>query len=125
MAQFPYTRTYKRFPCHAPLIIGGESHICEGTLRNLSMDGCSILCDRELALDSKVRMSLLLPDQLSSLPIELGRVIWIQGRECGVEFIQLPLHARLRLNRTLRVALIQFLNDRNNWELQEHTASGL
>jgi hypothetical protein len=125
MAQFPHTRTYKRFPFHAPLIIGGESHICEGTLRNLSMDGCSILCDRALALGSKVRVSLLLPDQTSSLSIELGRVTWVQGRECGVEFIQLPLRARLRLNRTLRVALIQFLNTRRNRELQEHTVSGL
>ena len=125
MAQFPHTRTYKRFPFHAPLIIGGESHICEGTLRNLSMDGCSIVCDRELALDSKVRVNLLLPDQTSSLPIELGRVTWVQGRECGMEFLQLPLHARLRLNRMLRVALIQFLNARSNREFQEHTASAL
>jgi hypothetical protein len=125
MAQFPHARTYKRFSFHAPLIVGGESHICEGMLRNLSMDGCSIVCDRELACDSKVRMNLLLPDQTSSLPIELGRVIWVQGRECGVEFIQLPLHARLRLNRTLRTALIQFLNAPNNWELPEQTVSGL
>lgn len=125
MAQFSHRRTYKRFPFHAPLIIGSESHICEGRLLNLSMDGCSIMCDRELALDSKVRVSLLLPDQTSSLPIELGRVTWVQGRECGVEFIQLPLHARLRLNRTLRVALIQFLNARRSQELQERTVSGL
>jgi hypothetical protein len=89
------------------------------------MDGCSILCDRELALDSKVRVNLLLPDQTSSLPIELGRITWVQGRECGVKFIRLPLHARLRLNRTLRVALIQFLNARRSQELQERTVSGL
>lgn len=125
MARFPHTRTYKRFPFHAPLIIGGESHICEGMLRNLSMDGCSIVCDRELALDCKVRVNLLLPDQTSSLPIELGRVTWVQGRECGVEFIQLALHARLRLNRTLRTALIQFLNALTNRELPEQTVSGL
>ncbi|MGZ8406191.1 MAG: PilZ domain-containing protein [Nitrospira sp.] len=125
MAQFPHTRTYKRFPFQAPLILGNESHICEGMLRNLSMDGCSILCDRELVLDSKVRVNLLLPDQTSSLPIELGRVIWVQGRECGVEFIQLPLHARLRLNRTLRIALIHFLNAPKNRELPEQTLSGL
>lgn len=124
MAQFPYTRIYQRYPFHTPLIIGGESHICEGTLRNLSMDGCSIACDREMALDSKVRMNLFLPDQTASLPIELGRVIWVQGRECGVEFLQLPLHARLRLNRTLRVALIQFLNARKTRELQEYPVSG-
>ena len=125
MTQFPHTRTYKRFPFHAPLILAGESHICEGTLQNLSMDGCSILCDRELALDSKVRVNLLLPDQASSLPIELGRVTWVQGRECGVEFIQLALHARVRLNRTLRTALIQFFNAPKNRELPEHTVSGL
>jgi hypothetical protein len=89
------------------------------------MDGCSIVCDRELALDCKVRVNLLLPDQTSSLPIELCRVTWVQGRECGVEFIQLALQARLRLNRTLRTALIQFLNAPKNRELPEHTVSGL
>lgn len=115
MAQFPHTRSYTRFPFHAPLIIGGKSHICEGTLRNLSMDGCSIECDREFPLGSKVRVSLLLPDQISALPIELGRVTWVQGAECGVEFIQLPVHARLRLNRTLRIALIQSLNTRRDF----------
>ncbi len=125
MAQFSHKRTYKRFPFHAPLIIGGESHICEGMLGNLSMDGCSIVCDREVALGSKVRVNLLLPDQSSSLPIELGRVTWVQGRECGVEFIQLALHARLRLNGTLRTALIQFLNAPKNRELPEQTVSGL
>jgi hypothetical protein len=31
----------------------------------------------------------------------------------------------LRLNRTLRTALIQFLNTPKNRELPEHTASGL
>ena len=125
MSQFSHKRTYKRFPFHAPLIIGGESHICEGMLRNLSMNGCSIVCDRELALDCKVRVNLLLPDEMSSLSIELGRVTWVQGRECGVEFIQLALHARLRLNRTLRTALIQFLNTPKDRESPEHTASGL
>lgn len=89
------------------------------------MDGCSIVCDREVDFGSKVRVNLLLPDQTSSLPIELGRVTWVQGRECGVEFIQLPLHARLRLNRTLRTALIQFLDAPKNRKLPEHIVSGL
>ena len=54
-------------------------------------------------------MSLLLPDQTSALPIEHGPITWVQGGECGVEFLQLPLRSRLRLNRTLRSSLIQFL----------------
>jgi hypothetical protein len=116
MAHFPHTRTYKRFPFHSPLIVGGESCVCEGTLRNLSMHGCSMVCDREFSLGSKVRVSLLLPDQTSAIPIELGRVTWVQGRECGVEFLQLPLQSRLRLNHTLRTTLIQFLNACKNRE---------
>ena len=121
MARFSHTRTYQRFPFHAPLIIGGESFVDEGTLQNLSMHGCSMVCNRKLPLGSKVRVSLLLPDQASALPIELGRITWVQGNECGIEFVQLPLQSRLRLNRTLRVELIQFLNARKNRELETRT----
>ena len=112
MATFSHTRTYVRFPFDSPLILGGESFVCEGILQNLSLHGCSILSDRELALGSMVRTSLLLPDQPRALPIEVARVIWTQGTECGVEFIELSLQSRLRLGRTLRVALIDFLKAR-------------
>jgi hypothetical protein len=116
MVRFPHTRSYKRFPFHSPLIVGGKSCVCEGTLQNLSMHGCSMVCDREFPFGSKVRISLLLPDQTSALPIELGRVTWAKGRECGVEFMQLPLQSRLRLNCTLRIPLIQSLNAWKNRE---------
>ncbi len=101
-----------RFSFSSPLIIGGESYVCEGVLRNLSLQGCSIVSDRELALGSMARISILLPDQLRALPIEMGRIIWTQGSECGLEFMELSLDSRLRLGRTLRVALIDFLNAR-------------
>lgn len=83
------------------------------------MHGCSMVCDRDFPLGSRVRVSLLLPDQTSALPIELGGVIWVHGRECGGEFIQLPVQSRLRLDRTLRTTLIQFLNARKNRERQK------
>jgi len=113
MAHTAHARTYKRFPFHVPLIVGGENCVCEGMLQNLSMQGCSMVCDREFPPGSKIRVSVLLPDQTSALPIELGQVVWTQGHECGVEFLQLRDQARMRLNRTLRQALIQFLNHRN------------
>jgi hypothetical protein len=112
MATYPHTRTYVRFPFDSPLILGGESYVCEGALQNLSLQGCSIIADRELELGSMVRVSLLLPDQPRALPIEMGRVIWTQGPECGLEFMELSPPSRLRLSRTLRVALIAFLKAR-------------
>lgn len=119
MPHTPNARSYKRFLFDAPLIVGGESFVCEGKLRNLSMHGCSIVCDREVPLGSPVRMGLLLPDQTSALPINVGRVTWVQGLECGVEFLEVAHPSRLRLNRTLRQALIQFLNRHKNRELPE------
>ena len=110
MAHSHNARTYKRYLFDAPLIIGGESFVCEGKLRNLSMEGCSIVCDREVPLGSPVRVSLILPDQTTALPIDMGRITWAQGLECGVQFVDVPRPSRLRLNRTLRQALIQFLN---------------
>lgn len=86
--------------------------MCEGVLRNLSLQGCSIVSDRELVLGSIVRVSLLLPDQVRALPIEIGRVIWAQGFGCGLEFMELSLPTRLRLGRILRVSLVDFLNAR-------------
>ncbi|MBS0168245.1 MAG: PilZ domain-containing protein [Nitrospira sp.] len=112
MANFPHTRAYVRFPFHSPLIVGGESYVCEGTLRNLSLQGCSIISDRELTLGNLIRVSFLLPGQTRALPIEVSRVIWTQGLECGLEFMELSLPTRLRLGRTLRVALIDYLNAR-------------
>lgn len=120
MPHTPNARIYKRFLFDAPLIMGGESFVCEGKLRDLSMYGCLMVCDRELPIGSLIRVSLLLPDQKSSLPIELGQIVWAKGHECGVKFLQLPQQARMRLNRTLRIALIQFLETRKNQECHPH-----
>ena len=80
---------------------------------NLSMMGCSILCDREVLCGSRVRLSVLLPNQPQALSIELGTVKWVQGEQFGVEFLRLPFEARQRLNRVLRWELIQLLKNRS------------
>jgi len=65
------------------------------------------MCDREVLRGSDVRVSVLLPDQTAALSIDLGRIRWVQGNQFGVEFVLLPLEARQRLNRTLRIELIE------------------
>lgn len=112
MAPSRYFRTYHRFPLHYPVIFGGAPFVGEGVLINLSLKGCSILCDREVLCGSDVRVSVLLPNQTQALSIDLGTIKWVQGHQFGVEFLRLPLAARQRLNRTLRVELIQLLKTR-------------
>lgn len=113
MAPHSYSRIYPRFPLFYPVIFGGAPFVGEGALINLSLTGCSILCDREVLCGSEVRVSVLLPDQAPSLSIDLGTIKWVQGCQFGVEFLRLPLEARQRLNRTLRIELIDFLKARS------------
>jgi hypothetical protein len=113
MAPPHYSRTYHRFPLHYPVIFGGAPFVGEGILNNLSLMGCSILCDREVLCGSKVRVSVLLPNQTPALSIDLGTVKWVQGEEFGVEFLRLPFEARKRLNNALRVELINLLKARS------------
>ena len=113
MAPLHYSRTYHRFPLHYPVIFGGAPFVGEGLLTNLSLMGCSVLCDREVLCGSDVRVSVLLPNQTAALSIDLGTIKWVQGHQFGVEFLRLPLEARQRLNNTLRIELIHLLKTRS------------
>jgi hypothetical protein len=113
MASLPYSRIYHRFTLSCPVVFGGAPFVGEGLLTNLSMMGCSVMCDREVLCGSAVRVSVLLPNQPRALSIDLGSIKWVQGHQFGVEFLRLPIEARQRLNSTLRNELIGFLNGRS------------
>lgn len=113
MAPPQYSRTYHRFPLFYPVVYGGAPFVGEGILTNLSLMGCSVLCDREVLCGSDIRVSVLLPNQTPALSIELGTIKWVQGCEFGVEFLCLPLETRQRLNQMLRIELIEFLKSRS------------
>ena len=99
-------------PALYPVIFGGAPFVGEGVLTNLSMMGCSVMCDREVLCGSDVRISVMLPDQNSALSIGLGTIRWVQGHQFGVEFLNIPVAARQRLNRTLRFELIELFKTR-------------
>jgi hypothetical protein len=113
MAPLRYSRTYHRFPLFYPVIFGGAPFVGEGILSNLSLMGCSVMCDREVLCGSDVRVSVLLANQAPALSIDLGTIKWVQGCQFGVEFLRLPLEARQRLNHVLRIELIEFLKARS------------
>ena len=113
MAPHRYSRTYHRFPLFYPVIFGGAPFVGEGILSNLSLMGCSVMCDREVLCGSDVRVSVLLDHQAPALSIDLGTIKWVQGCQFGVEFLRLPLEARQRLNHVLRIELIEFLKARS------------
>jgi hypothetical protein len=52
-------------------------------------------------MGSYIKLSVLLPDPISSLFIELGKVRWVKERTFGVEFIRIPTMTRHRLDRVV------------------------
>ncbi|MCW5798405.1 MAG: PilZ domain-containing protein [Nitrospira sp.] len=113
MAPRRYVRTYYRFPLTYPVIFGGAPFVGEGVLTNLSLKGCSVTCNREVLCGSQVRVSMFLHHQPPALPVELGTIKWVRGNQFGVEFVRVPLEAQQRLNRTLRMELIEWLENRH------------
>jgi hypothetical protein len=79
VAPHKYSRVYPRFPLFYPVIFGGAPFVGEGILSNLSLMGCSVMCDREVLCGSDVRVSVLLPHQTPALSIDLGTIKWVQG----------------------------------------------
>lgn len=113
MAPRRYVRTYYRFPLNYPVIFGGAPFVGEGVLTNLSLKGCSVTCNREVLCGSDVRVSMFLNHELPALPVELGIIKWVKGNQFGVEFVRVPVEAQQRLNRRLRIELIEWLGQRH------------
>lgn len=82
-------RTSQRFRLAYPVVYGGAPFVGEGTLVDLSRTGCAILTDRPVLAGSYIRLGVILPDQPSSLRIDLGKVRWVRQNTFGVEFIRL------------------------------------
>ena len=113
MAPRRYVRTYYRFPLNYPVIFGGAPFVGEGVLSNLSLKGCSVTCDREVLCGSEVRVSMLLNHEPPALPVELGTIKWVKGKQFGVEFVRVPVESQQRLNQRLRIELIEWLEQRH------------
>lgn len=110
----PDSRAYHRYPVIYPVIFGGAPFVGEGTVSDLSLTGCSIVCDQAVLADSYVKLSVILPDPTMSLFIELGKIRWVREQTFGVEFIRLPTATRHRLDRVVWEQLTSLLETRTN-----------
>lgn len=110
----PDARAYHRYPVIYPVIFGGAPFVGEGTVADLSLTGCSIVCDQAVLADSYVKLSVILPDPTMSLFIELGKIRWVREQTFGVEFIRLPTITRDRLDRVVWEQLTALLETRTN-----------
>lgn len=108
-AQTACARASERYPMTYPVIYGGAPFVGEGSLLDLSLTGCSVVSNRTVLAGSYIRLSVIMPDQSSSLRIELGKVRWARNHAFGVEFIRLPTISSQRLDRVIWERFIRSL----------------
>jgi hypothetical protein len=73
----------------------------EGTVLDLSMEGCKLSSHRSV-IDGFMEMFIYLPEQIPPLPIELAVIRWSKGPILGVEFIRIADRHQARLRQHLQ-----------------------
>ena len=90
-------RRVQRYSVQVPARLHGEGPDRQGTIVNLSIDGCAVIAERPVPVGSYVRIGMELTPQEPVLEIELAAVRWRMGSRFGCEFIkvQQPMKSRL------------------------------
>ena len=71
-------------------MFAGARFIGEGSVLNLSLDGCLLEGERTILEGSYLTVRLLLPDNARALVVELAAVRWVRTQYFGIEFLRLP-----------------------------------
>jgi hypothetical protein len=91
------TRKVQRFAVQLPCKFGKSDDMKEGTILNLSPQGCAIMADLVPAVSSYISLEMDLLNGTGPVDIELAGVRWVSGQRCGVEFIRVLPEMLMRL----------------------------
>lgn len=96
------SRKYARFQVELECSFSGDHIVGDGQVVDLSMGGCKIRSDATIPTGTYLELRAYLPDQDSSLKIDLAVARWSIGRECGLEFIRTQTEQQEQLRRLVQ-----------------------
>ena len=79
----------------------------EGTLLDLSIEGCRIECADQLPVNTYLSLRLSLADEEPPVLVDLGAVRWVHGKERGIQFLSIQPPQLNRLEKFLASADFQ------------------
>jgi PilZ domain len=82
-------RKHPRFRVELPCSFMADEATGEGTVLDLSMEGCCMRSSTPLLKGTYVDLFISLPGQIPPLPIELAVIRWSKGPVFGLEFIRI------------------------------------
>lgn len=90
-------RRAPRFAVQLPVMFGDKAPSEQGTVLNISTEGCALTAERIPALHTHVSIQIELQDGTKPVDIGLAGVRWVTDYRCGLEFIRVSDESLARL----------------------------
>jgi PilZ domain-containing protein len=91
------SRKSPRFAVQLPLLFSGTDHAGDGTILNISREGCMVTAEHVATPPAYVRLDMQLWEGQEPVHIELAAVRWSSDTRFGLEYIKLDSTQRGRL----------------------------
>jgi hypothetical protein len=96
-------RKHVRFAVQRPVSFRGDLLSGEGTVLNISRQGCAILSDAALETEGYLQLHVQLLEQEEPVHVDLAAVRWSTAKKFGVEFIKMHHDVGERLKRFVQL----------------------
>ena len=92
------SRKVQRFAVQLPCRLWNNENKSNGTVLNLSTQGCAITTEHLLSVSTYVSLDIDLLTGEEPVTIELAGVRWVSANRCGLEFIRVrpDMHTKLK-----------------------------
>lgn len=91
------SRRARRFAVQLPAVFRGTAQSEQGTVLNLSMEGCAMTAEHIPDLHTHVSLHIEFPDGSEPVDIGLAGIRWVSDYRCGLEFIRVSGESLARL----------------------------
>lgn len=91
-------RKLRRFAVQLPCTLDSGTYRSEGTIVNLSRQGCAMMTAEPTLISSHLVLWIDLLESATPIEIELAGVRWVSGQRCGLEFIRISPEMLSRLD---------------------------
>jgi c-di-GMP-binding flagellar brake protein YcgR len=94
-----------RFTVGLPVSLCSDARQAEGTVVDISREGCRIQCPDSLEIGEFLCLYIVVPSHFLPVTVGVSAVRWATTTELGVEFIRMPPAQQKRLDTLLGLPL--------------------
>ncbi len=91
------SRKIQRFAVQLPCKLWNDENKSDGTVLNLSAQGCAIMAEDLPTVSTYVSLDIDLLNGEEPATIELAGVLWVSEHRCGLEFIRVRPEMLMKL----------------------------